>query len=331
MLLALELYNRPSLENRLDGFVFCFCIAWEQLLKSILIERHGEKSIYKGKNKATGFKQTISLRECIERIYKPDDLSRKNIEKIAFYRDQAVHLLMPEVQGIMSRVFQSGVLNYSVEFQSFTEIPFISSSHSGMISLVGDVRSVSNTVLHSNYGKDIGGEISSLIEDLTEEAARFDDIKFAIPLNVKLVFAKKDEDGNVIPIAKAEEGMEGLRKAIIVEKPTERSETHPYRESAALKEINTRLQTMYSEEMMAEYLVKRNKNTGKPEVNSHCFRSVVEKLKWKNSNNKYHYQSKDPEYHYFSDIALDEFVEKVMKNKEFLKKAKSDYSKRHKK
>jgi hypothetical protein len=30
MLLALELYNRPSLANRLDGFVTLFCIAWEQ-------------------------------------------------------------------------------------------------------------------------------------------------------------------------------------------------------------------------------------------------------------------------------------------------------------
>lgn len=34
MMLALELYNRPSLDNRLDAFVLCFCTAWEQLLKA---------------------------------------------------------------------------------------------------------------------------------------------------------------------------------------------------------------------------------------------------------------------------------------------------------
>lgn len=104
MLLALELYNRPSLENRLDGLVFYFCIAWEQLLKAILIERDGEDSIYKGKNKRAGFRYTISIRDCLEKICKPDDSVRRNIEKVIFYRDQAVHLLMPEVQGIMSRV-----------------------------------------------------------------------------------------------------------------------------------------------------------------------------------------------------------------------------------
>ena len=37
MLLALELYNRPSLENRMDAFVMCFCTAWEQFLKAVLI------------------------------------------------------------------------------------------------------------------------------------------------------------------------------------------------------------------------------------------------------------------------------------------------------
>ncbi|MFO0130287.1 MAG: DUF3644 domain-containing protein, partial [Pseudanabaena sp.] len=41
MLLALELYNRPSLQNKMDGFVLLFCIAWEHILKAILIEEKG--------------------------------------------------------------------------------------------------------------------------------------------------------------------------------------------------------------------------------------------------------------------------------------------------
>lgn len=46
MMLALELYNRPSLENKLDGFVLLFCTAWEQLSKAILFEHDGEDSIF---------------------------------------------------------------------------------------------------------------------------------------------------------------------------------------------------------------------------------------------------------------------------------------------
>ena len=60
MMLALELYNRPSLENKLDGFVLLFCTAWEQLTKAMLIESKGEDSIFLPPNNK-GFRETISL------------------------------------------------------------------------------------------------------------------------------------------------------------------------------------------------------------------------------------------------------------------------------
>ncbi|WP_434670402.1 DUF3644 domain-containing protein [Klebsiella sp. B345] len=51
MILALELYNRPSLENKMDAFVMCFCTAWEQFLKARIIEQDGEKTIFRSVNK----------------------------------------------------------------------------------------------------------------------------------------------------------------------------------------------------------------------------------------------------------------------------------------
>lgn len=326
MLLALELYNRPSLENRMDGFVLCFCIAWEQLLKAILIEEKSEETIFRKSRNIKGIRETISLRECLDNLYKPDDPVRRNIERVAFYRDQAVHLLMPEVQGIMSRVFQSGVLNYSTRFQDFTDLPFISSTHSGMLSLVGDLRQPSISTLHSNYGHEIGDEVSGLIADLTDEAARTDDIQFAIPLNVRLVFARNDEQGNMITLAKAEEGIEGLKKAIVLEKPTDRDKTHPFRESDAINEINRRLYESYSNDVLEDKLVARNKTTKRPEINTYCFRSVVAKLKWKNSNNRHHYKNKDPVIHYYSDVAVQDFIDKIMTIQDYLEKARKGNS-----
>ncbi len=328
MLLALELYNRPSLENRMDSFVLCFCIAWEQLLKAILIEKKGEESIFRKSHNAGGIRETISLRACLSEIYNTNDLVRKNIERIAFYRDQAVHLLMPELQGIMSRVFQSGVLNYSTKFQEFTQQSFISSSHSGMLSLVGDLKHPSVATLHSSYGREVGDEILSLVTNLTDEAKNLNDIQFAVPLNVKLVFARDDEQGNMITLAKAEEGMEGLKKAIILEKPIDRGTTHPYRESNAIREINRRLYEKYPVSVLENKLVARNKKTNKAEINTYCFRSVVTKLKWKNSNNRYHYENKDPECHYYSDFAIEEFIEKIMEIEDYLESARRSNSSR---
>jgi EC042_2821-lke REase/Protein of unknown function (DUF3644) len=308
MLLALELYNRPSLENRMDAFVACFCIAWEQLLKAILIESRGEVFIFKPTNKNTRIRETISLRDCLKSVY-PDSSSiiRKNIERIAFYRDQAVHLLMPEVQGIMSRIFQSGVLNYSTEFRQFTEQAFIDTRHAGMLSLVGDIKNLSTPMLHSRYGQEIGDEISCLVTDLAKDSEDENNIQFAIPMTVKLVFARDDSEGNMITLARAEDGIEGLQRAIVLEKPTDRSKTHPFKETQAIQEIKKRLAERYSGETLARKLIVQDPKKHFYVINSHCFRAVVHKLSWRNSNNKFHYKNEDPEYHYFSDAAIEEF------------------------
>ena len=163
MILALELYNRPSLENRLDSFVLCFCTAWEQLLKAILIERDGEKNIFQSKPSSDGIRKTISLRDCLTRYFDSNSPVRKNIERISYYRDQAVHLLMPEMQGSISRIFQSGVMNYSKTFNDFSQQTFLPSSHAGMLSLIGEISSPSNATIVARYGDKVGDELISLL------------------------------------------------------------------------------------------------------------------------------------------------------------------------
>jgi hypothetical protein len=324
MLLALELYNRPSLENKMDGFVMCFCTAWEQLLKSIIIEQNGENSIYR-KEKKNNFRETISLRESINMVYYNNSKVKINLEKIVFFRDQAVHLLMPEIQGITSRLFQSGVLNYSSKFEDFSEQPFLSSSHTGMISLVGDFKYPPVSVLQTKYG-DVASEILSLAEVLTEEVQNIDDIEFAIPLNVSLIFAKDDEDGQSITLAKAEDGIAGLKKALIVHKPIDRERSHPYLESEAIKILNKHLVDKYSSELLDKILVARCKKSGKPIINQHCFRAMINKLKFKKSNNEYHYKNTNPELHYYSEKLVELLVEKIGEINNFVASSKQSYN-----
>lgn len=326
MLLALELYNRPSLENRMDAFVMCFCTAWEQFLKAILIERDGENSIFRKASKK-GLKETISLRECLEKTYPQKSNIRKNVEQIAYLRDQAVHLLMPEIQGIMSRVFQSGVLNYTSKFEEFTEISFLNSSHAGMISLVGEFKSPPASIMKSTYG-DIANEIIELASSVKSDVENSDDIEFAIPLNVKLVFATDAEDGSTIAIARADEGIEGLKKALVIEKPVDRSKSHPLLQKDAINEINHRLQERYDYEKLRKHLVKSCKNTGKPIINPNCFAAILLKNKWKVSDNKFHYKNKNPEIHYYSNDLVEEFIKKVMEQETYLSKTKAWHNSR---
>ncbi len=326
MLLALELYNRPSLENRMDAFVMCFCTAWEQFLKAVLIEKDGENSIFRKAGKK-GLKETISLRDCLEKVYPIKSNIRKNIEQIAYLRDQAVHLLMPEIQGIMSRVFQSGVLNYTSKFEEFTEISFLNNSHAGMISLVGEFKSPPISIMKSTYG-DIANEIIDLATSVQADVENSDDIEFAIPLNVKLVFATDAEDGTTIAIARADEGIEGLKKALVIEKPVDRSKSHPLLQKDAINEINLRLQERFDIGKLKKHLVKSCKNTGVPIINPNCFASILAKNNWKSSDNKFHYKNKNPEIHYYSLDLVEEFIKKVMEQQNYLSATKAWHNNR---
>lgn len=330
MMLALELYNRPSIENRMDAFVMCFCTAWEQLLKAVLIEENGEDSIFRKGNKR-GFKETISLRESLEKLFPENSKVRKNIEQITIFRDQAVHLLMPEIQGITSRIFQSGVLNYSSYFEKFTEVPFLSNNSSGMISLVGEFKTPPISVLKSIYG-DIATDILELATTLQQEVDEKNDIEYAIPLNVKLVFATSDDDGNTITLAKADEGIEGLKKALVIEKPVDRSKTHPFLQKDAIAEINKKLYEDYNVEKLNKNLVYKDITTGKKIINKNCFDAVICKNEWKKTNNKYHHKNSNPEYHYYSQALVNEFINKVMAHENYLGNTKKWYNnpkKRH--
>lgn len=190
---------------------------------------------------------------------------------------------------------------------------------------MGDLKNPCIKLLHDKYGKETGNEISWLISNLIDEAEKENNVNFAIPVDVELVFAKKDDKGNTITLAKAQDDIEGLEKAIVINKPTDREKTHPFRETKAIQEINERLYKRYSEQELSNKLVNKSKQTGKYEINSHCFRSVISKLKWKNSNNKHHYENKDPVCHYYLDIAIEDFIKQIMENNEYLINAKQSY------
>ena len=149
-------------------------------------------------------------------------------------------------------------------------------------------------------------------------------------MDVRLVFAKNDKEGNSVTLSKAEAGMEGLAKAIVVEKPVDRSKTHPYRTGDAVQEINKRIREQYSDDYLREYLRCSSAPNGKTEINDFDFRSIAHKLGWKNGNNAEHYKNENPETHYYSDKAIEESISKILGNEGYLDNARKSYSNRSK-
>ena len=194
-----------------------------------------------------------------------------------------------------------------------------------MISLVGDFKNPPLSMLKSIYGE-AADDILSLTTNLTETVEKKDDISFAIPLDVTLQFARKDAQGAQIVLTQAQDGMSGLKKALVIEKPVDAERTHPFKQGQAIAEINRRLTEKYDEKFLEERLPYAK--AGVHQLNQNCFQSLVYKLKWKNANNKFHHHLTTTNTHLYSEAAITEAIKKISDDKDYLKNAKANYANR---
>ena len=91
-LLCLEIFNKPTIDYRLEGCVFFLCNAWELMLKAKLLK--DGVSIYYPKSS-----RTLSLSECASKIMtNKNDPVRINLDLIISLRNTATHDIIPEFE-----------------------------------------------------------------------------------------------------------------------------------------------------------------------------------------------------------------------------------------
>lgn len=100
--LAIEIYNKPTIKYRVEGFSFFICNAWELMLKAYIIKTYGQTEIYY-KDKPN---RTISLSECLRKIFTNNkDPLRLNLEKIIELRDTSTHFIIEEYEMVYIPLF----------------------------------------------------------------------------------------------------------------------------------------------------------------------------------------------------------------------------------
>ena len=115
-IMGLEIYNKPTIKYRVEGFSFFICNAWELMLKAKLL-KEGKSIYYKDTDR------TISLELAIKKIYtdKRQPL-RINLEEIIKLRNISTHFITEEYEGVYAPFFQSCVLNFSEQIKKFHNI-----------------------------------------------------------------------------------------------------------------------------------------------------------------------------------------------------------------
>lgn len=307
MVLALELFNRPSITNRIDAFVILFVVAWEQLLKSMVSELQGDAAVFRPHKKGRK-RETISLTESIQLIWPLSQKAKRNLESIQRLRDEATHLLVPETAGILSHVFQAGVLNYSKAFATFARTGLLPRSSFGLLTMVGDIRKPNVVSLKAHYGSDIGEGVEHLLAEMESAIATEASHEFAIPLTYTLTFAEAESAGGIQLVKAAEADPTATFK--VVEKPVSLDRSHPYRQKDVVPLIDAALRSALDPEAYRARLTGANK-TEPLRFTSHDFQSVLRKEGWRGGNNDFHQLITNPETHRYSPEIVTEIVRRV--------------------
>ena len=152
-IMGLEIYNKPTLKYRLEGFSFFICNAWELMLKAKLL-KEGESIYYKD----TG--RTISLEWAIKKIYtdKRQPL-RINLEEIIKLRNISTHFITEEYEGVYAPFFQSCVLNFSEQIKKFHNIDITNYISQNFLTLSVNINVLTNEEIRGKYSKEMAEKL----------------------------------------------------------------------------------------------------------------------------------------------------------------------------
>ena len=111
-------------------------------------------------------------------------------------------------------------------------------------------------------------------------------------------------------------------KLKVIEKPVDADKTHPYSQKKLLQAVNAKLAAERDIKKLEKCIPGRNKETQKPELNSHCIQACISRLDWKRNNNEYHHHAKLADRHQYSDAAVDELVKRITQQDDFISQSK---------
>lgn len=302
--LSIEIYNKPTIRYRIEGFAFFFVNAWELMNKAKIIEdSKKDLSIYYKKKKGQP-RKSLSLRDCLKINFpKENNPTRVNIEKIADIRDCGTHFLVDELETVYSGLFQSGVINYLETLKTWFDFDLQDKFTPGMLSLVGDLKNIDPAHLKREYGVEIMNFVLREIKDIDKKQKLYGDNRFMIPIDYRLVLTKSSKAGD-IELTKSDSGT-GSAKGVIVEVPKDPNKTHPYSQGEIEKKIKENLKV--------------------ESFNRRAIQAIIWKEKIKD-NPRLHFKHEKSPTHQYSELIVDLVKMRLQSNSNYIEDTKDKYT-----
>lgn len=244
--MGLEIFNKPTLKYRVEGFTFFICNAWELLLKAELIKRFGSKSIYYKDNKD----RTISLSDAIKKIFTNEkDPLRRNLDKIIELRNTSTHFITEEYGIIYAPLFQACVINYRNKMFEFASIDVAENIPDNFLTLSINIGDFSDDSIKTKYDSELARKLISRRNDLALLEKEENNPKFSISIRQEIYITKNKKTADLtVSIAKDTDS-----KVRILKELKDPSNTHNYAFSNVVDAVNERL---LSEKIPFSYIPK---------------------------------------------------------------------------
>lgn len=183
-LLCIEIFNKPTIDYRLEGSVFFLCNAWELMLKAKLLS-DGKSIYYPEKN---GIRRTYSLSDAAAKVMtNENDPVRVNLKVIIAFRNLATHSIIPEFEILYTPFLSFCVKAFADKMYDYFLINISNYIKTDFLSLFSSNRSTSSQEILSKYGEGIKNLFDEKRNELTAVIEENKDISIANRVEISLV------------------------------------------------------------------------------------------------------------------------------------------------
>lgn len=233
-LLAIEVYNKPTIKYRVEGFSFFICNAWELMLKAHLVKTSGNDSIYYKDHTD----RTLSLENCISLVFTNDkDPLRINLKKICELRNISTHLVTTEYEMIYIPLFQACVFNYVEKMETFHNIDITNIIAYNFLNLSVSLDTFDEDIIKAKYPDKLANKLIGINEDITP-LIQSNNSNFAVKVHHEYYITKNKDTATAL--VKIDNSANTSIK--IVKELKDPKLTHKYTAKKAKEKINKMLE-----------------------------------------------------------------------------------------
>ena len=231
-ILGLEIYNKPTIKYRIEGFSFFICNAWELMLKAELLNR--QIPIYYKDNES----RTLSIENVVKKIYSDSNTRiRLNLEKIIELRNISTHYITEDYELKYAPLFQACVINFTNELLRFHNQDITQHIAQNFLTISASYEPLSNEEIRIKYPAEIAEKFIQQANEIDILSNEYNSDKFSIGIKQNLFITKKKKEANfTVAICKESEN-----KVTIIKDPKDPSQTHKYSYANVVTVVEERL------------------------------------------------------------------------------------------